>query len=774
MATQLGELVFKITGDNSSAKKAFEDTESTANKTAGGISSSLKRVAAAVVAGFAVGKIYEWGKALVKASSDAAETQQKFDVVFAGIRDAADKTALTFASSFGLSKRAAEEYLSTTGNLLQSIGMTEQASLDMSVALNSVAADLVSFTNYSGGMEGAANAVQSALLGEREALKGLGIALSDNDLKQYAESQGLVYASLTKSQQATLTLSLIQERAGNAVGDYARSSDSFANTLRRVNGSIENAAVKAGDMLVPSVRDLVSAFGTAVEPGGIFAGALDTIAEAGAQTTGILSVLLSKLNEASRASATVTDKKELEINRLMLASIEDQIKAQGGLNAVKAKAKKDSGSAQLVKEYEDYTQRINALEAELRDFDAKDKEARRKQTLEAAEGYQERIQEARRRIAESQKLLADNPGITEMGKQAIDQTIAQNQKDIELYSKKLADMLRREQTSIADAYKGQTPTTEKHTVKGAPATTGGTSAGKKTDGDIKKPSIELDAYSRQVYAVYSAFDQLEGKAAEAWDALTPQDKMIAGINAASSAIGFMSQGLSSLGNLSNAIYASMIEDVERERDAALEAAGVKEDTAVETAQKEYDAAVASGNAQTIEEKKKALTRAKINEEYDKKKKKLEYESAMMSWQIQLAMSVAHTAQAALNAYASTAAIPVIGPGLAPAAAIAAAGFGAIEIAAVAAAKPKPPAYETGGIVPGDSYTGDKQLARVNSGEMILNQSQQANLFKAANTTGGGGVTFAQLPPISETALFDRIYKASQDGLLFIADRAVLA
>lgn len=48
-------------------------------------------------------------------------------------------------------------------------------------------------------------------------------------------------------------------------------------------------------------------------------------------------------------------------------------------------------------------------------------------------------------------------------------------------------------------------------------------------------------------------------------------------------------------------------------------------------------------------------------------------------------------------------------------------------------------YASGGIIGGNSYTGDKVLARVNSGEMILNPSQQANLFNMINggiSTGG--------------------------------------
>lgn len=42
-----------------------------------------------------------------------------------------------------------------------------------------------------------------------------------------------------------------------------------------------------------------------------------------------------------------------------------------------------------------------------------------------------------------------------------------------------------------------------------------------------------------------------------------------------------------------------------------------------------------------------------------------------------------------------------------------------------------PGFAEGGIVPGSSFTGDKLVGRLNSGEMILNKSQQANLWKAA-------------------------------------------
>ena len=45
-------------------------------------------------------------------------------------------------------------------------------------------------------------------------------------------------------------------------------------------------------------------------------------------------------------------------------------------------------------------------------------------------------------------------------------------------------------------------------------------------------------------------------------------------------------------------------------------------------------------------------------------------------------------------------------------------------------------FESGGIVGGTSFSGDKVVAHVNSGEMILNREQQTRLFDMANYGGG--------------------------------------
>ena len=63
---------------------------------------------------------------------------------------------------------------------------------------------------------------------------------------------------------------------------------------------------------------------------------------------------------------------------------------------------------------------------------------------------------------------------------------------------------------------------------------------------------------------------------------------------------------------------------------------------------------------------------------------------------------------------------------------------AAGVAAVLTALASAKKFASGGIVGGNSYTGDRTTARVNSGEMILNKAQQGTLWNMINGKGGFG------------------------------------
>ena len=94
-------------------------------------------------------------------------------------------------------------------------------------------------------------------------------------------------------------------------------------------------------------------------------------------------------------------------------------------------------------------------------------------------------------------------------------------------------------------------------------------------------------------------------------------------------------------------------------------------------------------------------------------------------------TTAASAEMAAKSTAAYASIPFAGVGLA------ATQIAAMEALILAASIPK---FANGGIITGGPSSGDKILARVNAGEMILNQGQQSHLFEAINSgrLGGGG------------------------------------
>jgi hypothetical protein len=226
-----------------------------------------------------------------------------------------------------------------------------------------------------------------------------------------------------------------------------------------------------------------------------------------------------------------------------------------------------------------------------------------------------------------------------------------------------------------------------------------------------------------------------------------------------------------------AATAARLDQLDREEKAALRAAGVAQDTAAETAQKEYDAAVASGDATAIAEKKKALTRAKIEEDFEKRKAQTQYKGNLASWQLQKDIAMVQMLQAPLNAYVSSLATPIIGPFIAPINAAVALGVASLQYAAVLQSKPKPPQFATGGIIPGSMQGTPIIAGENNKPEAVLNQDQMKRFLDIADgkqSNKNGAQTLYQIQPMDRQLMYDDLYNASKDGRLYIAARGVQA
>lgn len=235
-------------------------------KLKGDIESQLRKVKSGLqtvvaVAGAAVAAMAAISVPLVRAASEAEETRQKFRVTFRGIEDAANEAARVLQESYGLSIQESENLLASTGDLLTGFGFTRDAALNLSSQVQRLSVDLASFQNLQGGSARASEIITKAMLGERDALVSLGVKISEEDLKQRALAEGmrLVNGRLTQQQTAQLTLRLITEQSANAVGDFARSQNSFANQTRILGARFDDLKVTLGNELLPTMTRLVGA-----------------------------------------------------------------------------------------------------------------------------------------------------------------------------------------------------------------------------------------------------------------------------------------------------------------------------------------------------------------------------------------------------------------------------------------------------------------------------------------------------------------------------------
>ena len=247
-------LKVNIIGDASKLKGALDESSIGIAKFADKVGSIGKTMA---VVGLAVTAV---SVGLIKMASDAEETASKFAVVFQDVSEQAAESARNLAENFGLSSTAAKQLLGDTGDLLTGFGFTGQAALDLSTQVNELAVDLASFTNYSGGAEGASRALTKALLGERESVKSLGISIMEVDVQ--AKILELTQKGLTfeteRQAKAIATLTIAQEQSKNAIGDFARTSESFANQMRILKARVSDLGTALGEKLLPMATAMIN------------------------------------------------------------------------------------------------------------------------------------------------------------------------------------------------------------------------------------------------------------------------------------------------------------------------------------------------------------------------------------------------------------------------------------------------------------------------------------------------------------------------------------
>jgi len=329
MATRTLTVVFA--GDTKALDNAvksvggkLEEAESKTSGTASRMGSSLAKIGAGFVAGFAADKGVEFIKGAITAASDLQETISKTEQIFGDASKPLIAWSKTTAKSLGQSQQQALDAASTFGTFGSAAGLTGKELAAFSGGLVGLASDMASFGNTT--PQQAIDALGAGLRGESEPLRAYGVLLDDASLKAEAMTLGLmkpvvnqakitaaqvaitaaqkavndathkygansleaqkaqaslgtaqdtlaksmegVTEALTPQQKVLASNSLIFKQTGKAQDDFSKTSDGLANKTRIMQAQFADFKTAVGEKLLPilmsavnSLDDVGKAFG---------------------------------------------------------------------------------------------------------------------------------------------------------------------------------------------------------------------------------------------------------------------------------------------------------------------------------------------------------------------------------------------------------------------------------------------------------------------------------------------------------------------------------
>lgn len=233
-------------------------------KQASGIQGLAKKTAAAIASAFAAKKVMDFGAECLELGSDLQEVQNVVDVTFPRMQKKVNDFAQNAASSFGLSETMAKRFAGTFGAMAKAFGFGEKAAYDMSTTLTGLAGDVASFYNIS--QDEAYTKLKSVFTGETESLKDLGVVMTQTALDSYALANG--YGKTTKAmseaEKVALRYKFVQDQLSAAQGDFARTSDSWANQVRVIKLQFESLKATIGQGLINALTPVIKVINTII------------------------------------------------------------------------------------------------------------------------------------------------------------------------------------------------------------------------------------------------------------------------------------------------------------------------------------------------------------------------------------------------------------------------------------------------------------------------------------------------------------------------------
>lgn len=259
MAVQLNIVGRFDDKDLQRAQRSLQRLRDEAGKTGSGIRSSfanvgdkMKGIGSSLTSSLTLPIVGAAGVA-TKWASDAAEAANKVQTVFGKNAVFIDKWSQNSAKAFGISQGQAQDYFGSVGTMLQGFGIDAQALPSMSNDVLTLAADLGSFHNLD--TAEVLDMISASFRGEFDSVQRViptinAAAVETEALAQTGKKNA---KELTQQEKALATYSLLMKGAGPAVGDFAKTSDGAANSVKIAQAQLRTAAETIGKVFLPFV-----------------------------------------------------------------------------------------------------------------------------------------------------------------------------------------------------------------------------------------------------------------------------------------------------------------------------------------------------------------------------------------------------------------------------------------------------------------------------------------------------------------------------------------
>lgn len=222
-----------------------------------GLSNTVAKIGGLIASAFAVREIVQFGKECIELGSNVAEVQNVVDVAFGDMAYKIENFADTAIQNFGMSELAAKKTASTYMAMARGMGIQEEAASNMAITLTGLTGDIASFYNIS--QELADIKLKSVFTGETETLKDLGIVMTQANLQAYAMERGITksVSSMTQAEAVALRYNFVIDQLSLASGDFARTSNSWANQTRILSMQWQEFMSIIGNALTAVLTPLV-------------------------------------------------------------------------------------------------------------------------------------------------------------------------------------------------------------------------------------------------------------------------------------------------------------------------------------------------------------------------------------------------------------------------------------------------------------------------------------------------------------------------------------